>query len=126
MVVQPLFLKAATGPYIKSMTVGKIIDMGIKDANNMGAAMAPAALDTLVSHFNDTDTKPSYYDAIFTGDLGYIGKDILSDLATSKGYNINNNYNDCGVMIFDKEVQDTHAGRKWMCMCCNCFFGIYI
>lgn len=55
--------------------------MGIKDANNMGAAMAPAALSTLVSHFKDTGTKPSYYDAIFTGDLGYIGKDILTDLA---------------------------------------------
>ena len=69
--------------------------MGIKDANNMGAAMAPAALDTLITHFKDTNSKPSDYDAIFTGDLGYIGKDILSELALAKGYNIKNNYNDC-------------------------------
>lgn len=62
--------------------------MGIKDANNMGAAMAPAALDTLITHFQDTGRKPSYYDLIITGDLGYIGKDILTDLAKTKGYNI--------------------------------------
>ena len=58
--------------------------MGIKDANNMGAAMAPAALDTLITHFKDTGRKPSYYDAIITGDLGHIGKDILQDLFVEK------------------------------------------
>ena len=84
--------------------------MGIKDANNMGAAMAGAALDTLVTHFNDTGRKPSYYDAIFTGDLGYIGKDILTDLAKKKGFNIASNYDDCGVLIFDKEKQ--HRPKK--------------
>ena len=78
--------------------------MGIKDANNMGAAMAGAAADTLITHFKDTGRKPSDYDAIFSGDLGYIGKDILIDLASSKGYNIRANYNDCGVLIFDKEI----------------------
>ena len=85
--------------------------MGIKDANNMGAAMAGAALDTLVTHLNDLGRTPSYYDAIFTGDLGYIGKDILTDLSKKKGFNIASNYDDCGVLIFDKEKQDTHSGR---------------
>ena len=117
--------KSGNGPYIKTITVGKIVDMGIKDANNMGAAMAPAALDTLVSHFNDTETKPSYYDAILTGDLGYIGKEILSELALTRGYNINNNYNDCGILIFDKENQDTHSGGSG-CACAATVFSGYI
>lgn len=100
--------------------------MGIKDANNMGAAMAPAALDTLLTHFQDTGRNPSYYDAIFTGDLGYIGKEILIELAGTKGYNIKSNYNDCGVLMFDKEKQDTHSGRKWLCMLCYSIFWIYL
>ena len=103
--------KNGIGPFITCITPGKIVDMGIKDANNMGAAMAPAALDTLLTHFKDTGRNPSYYDAIFTGDLGYIGKEILIELAETKGYNIKSNYNDCGVIIFDKEKQDTHSGR---------------
>ena len=69
--------------------------MGIKDVSNMGAAMAPATLDTLISHFKNTGTKPSYYDAIFTGDLGHVGSEILKDLSLKEGYNINNNYHDC-------------------------------
>ena len=69
--------------------------MGIKDANNMGAAMAPAFVDTLISHFHDTGRSPSYYDAIISGDLGHIGKEIAIDIAKSKGYNIKSNYNDC-------------------------------
>ena len=68
--------------------------MGIKDANNMGAAMAPAALDTLITHFQDTGRSPSYYDGIFTGDLGYVGKEILTELALKRGFNIKANYND--------------------------------
>ena len=77
---------------VTSFTPGKIVDMGIKDANNMGAAMAGAAKDTLLTHLKDLNRKPSYYDGIFTGDLGYIGKDILTDLCLSEGYNIKNNY----------------------------------
>ena len=103
--------KNGTGPYITHITPGKIVDMGIKDANNMGAAMAPAALDTLLTHFKDTGRAPSYYDVILTGDLGHVGKEILIELAQDKGYNIKSNYNDCGVLIFDKEKQDTHSGR---------------
>ena len=80
--------KNGTGPFVTHITPGRIIDMGIKDANNMGAAMAPAALDTLITHFQDTGRKPSYYDLIITGDLGYIGKDILTDLAKTKGLSL--------------------------------------
>ena len=117
--------KSGTGPFITHITPGKIVDMGIKDANNMGAAMAPAAFDTLMTHFKDTGRKPSYYDAIITGDLGYIGKEILIDLMLADGYNIKSNYNDCGVMIFDKEKQDTHAGGSG-CGCCGSVFSGYL
>ena len=99
--------------------------MGIKDAANMGAAMAGAALDTLCTHFNDTERTPDYYDAIFTGDLGYIGKDILIDLAGQKGFDISQNYEDCGVLIFDKEKQDTHSGGSG-CGCIASVFSGYI
>ena len=67
---------------------------------------------------------PNYYDAIISGDLGYIGKEILIELSETKGYNIKSNYNDCGVLMFDRSTQDTHAGRKWMCMYWNNFFWI--
>lgn len=73
--------KSGQGPYITHVTTGKIVDMGIKDGNNMGAAMAPAALDTLITHFKETGRNPSYYDAIISGDLGYVGKEILIELA---------------------------------------------
>ena len=113
------------GPYITHITPGKIVDMGIKDASNMGAAMAPAAYDTLITHFKDTGRTPSYYDAIFTGDLGYIGKEILQDLCKKDGYNINYNYNDCGVLIFDKLKQDTHSGGSG-CACVATTFSGYL
>ena len=117
--------KNGTGPFITSITTGKIVDMGIKDVNNMGAAMAPAALDTLLAHFKDTGRNPSYYDGIFSGDLGYVGKDILGDLALKNGYNINSIYNDCGVLIFDKEKQDTHSGGSG-CACIATVFSGYL
>ena len=120
-----ILAKTGNGPYVTYITTGKVIDMGIKDANNMGAAMAPAALDTLITHFKDTNRKPSYYDLILTGDLGYIGKDILTDMAMSKGYNIKSNYNDCGVLMFDKEKQDTHSGGSG-CACCATVFSGYV
>lgn len=117
--------KSGTGPFVTHFTPGKIVDMGIKDANNMGAAMAPAALDTLITHFKDTGRSPSYYDVILTGDLGYVGKEILIELAQTKGYNIKSNYNDCGVLIFDKENQDTHSGGSG-CACCGSVFSGYL
>lgn len=117
--------KQGNGPFITHATIGKIVDMGIKDSNNMGAAMAPAALDTLLTHFKDTGRKPSDYDAIFTGDLGHIGKEILTELSELKGYNIKSNYNDCGVLIFDKDSQDTHSGGSG-CACIATVFSGYI
>ncbi len=117
--------KTGNGPFITNATVGKIVDMGIKDANNMGAAMAPAALDTLITHLKDTNRKPSYYDAIITGDLGHIGKEVVIELAEKEGFNIRSNYNDCGVLIFDKESQDTHSGGSG-CACCGSVFSGYL
>lgn len=116
--------KDGSGPYITHVTPGKIIDMGIKDGNNMGAAMAPSFADTLTTHFLDTGRSPNYYDAIISGDLGYVGKDIAIDLLKTNGYNIKNNYNDCGVLIFDKETQDTHSGGSG-CACCGTVFSGY-
>ena len=101
--------KAEGNVRVECATTGKIVDLGIKDANNMGAAMAPAAIDTLVTHFRDTGRKPSYYDAIFSGDLGKVGKSIVIDLMKNQGYDLSQNYFDCGEMIFD-ESQDVHAG----------------
>ena len=120
-----MLAKNGDGPKITHITTGKIVDMGIKDANNMGAAMAPAAFDTLMTHFSDTGRKPSYYDAILTGDLGHIGKDILIDLSQDAGYNIKSVYNDCGVLIFDKSTQDTHSGGSG-CGCCASVFSGYL
>lgn len=112
------------GPFITHITPGKIVDMGITDANNMGAAMVPAALDTLITHLRDTGRTPDYYDIIITGDLGHVGKDILIELASTKGYSIKPNYNDCGVLIFDKEKQDTHSGGSG-CACLATVFSGY-
>ena len=99
-----------SAPYIKAVTVGRIIDMGIKDANNMGAAMAPAAYDTIKTHFKNTDTAPESYDLILTGDLGYVGSEIMRDLFLQDGIALGERYNDCGLMLFDREKQDVHAG----------------
>ena len=121
-----VMLKAGgTGPKITHATTGKIIDMGIKDANNMGAAMAPAAVDTLYQHLVDTGRTPDYYDLILTGDLGFIGKQITTELMLSRGYDIKNNYNDCGCLIFDKEKQDVHSGGSG-CGCIATTFSGYI
>ena len=117
--------KNGTGPYITHITPGKIVDMGIKDANNMGAAMSPAFVNTLITHFQDTGRSPNYYDAIISGDLGHIGKEIAIDIAKSQGYNIKPNYNDCGVLIFDKNSQDTHSGGSG-CACCGTVFSGYL
>lgn len=98
------------GPYITHATAGKIVDKGICDANNMGAAMAPAAYDTLCAHFSDTGRPFNYYDLIVTGDLGKLGKEIVLDFFSKDGIDLSNNYDDCGVMIYDLEGQDVHAG----------------
>ncbi len=102
--------KEKSTPHITHFTVGKIVDAGISDANNMGAAMAPAAAETILTHFEDTDRTPDFYDLILTGDLGKIGKSILTDLLLQKGYKMDKCYNDCGCMVFDTEDRDAHGG----------------
>lgn len=105
------------GPYISHVTTGRIVDAGINDANNMGAAMAPAAYDTLCAHFADTGRAPEYYDAIFTGDLGALGHDIVQDMFAADGVKLGARYMDCGVLIYDLRTQDVHAGGSG-CGCC--------
>ena len=97
------------GPAVTAVTLGKVVDWGIKDANNMGAAMAPAAYDTLTAHFNDTGRSPEYYDLIVTGDLGRLGHGIVTDFFQRDGMELHN-YNDCGLMLFDPKRQDVHCG----------------
>lgn len=113
------------GPYITHITTGRIIDPGIKNANNMGAAMAPAAADTIVQHFKDTGFKPDDYDLIITGDLASVGKDIAEELIAKEGYDISSKFIDCGIEIFDAERQDTHAGGSG-CGCSAVVFAGYI
>lgn len=110
------------GPFVKGATIGKIIDMGIKDPFNMGAAMAPAAVDTLLSHFKDFNRTPDYYDEIFTGDLGYVGHELVVTLMEREGYDMSKNYSDCGIKIFDRESQDTHSGGSG-CACAAVTFA---
>lgn len=105
------------GPYITHVTPGRIVDTGITDANNMGAAMAPAAYETISTHLADIGRKPSDYDAIVTGDLGRVGHDILRDLFAKDGIDLGVRYMDCGMLIFDQAAQDTHAGGSG-CGCC--------
>ncbi len=95
--------------YVKAVTIGTIKDLGITDANNMGAAMAPAAADTIKTFLNDSKTKPSDYDLILTGDLGQVGRDLLLELLLKDNISISENHNDCGLMLYD-ESQDVHAG----------------
>lgn len=117
--------KHKEGPYITHYTTGKVIDYGIVDANNMGAAMAPAAADTIGRHFDDTNTLPEEYDLIITGDLGRYGRDIASDLLKTKGYQVIKNFTDCGIEIFDPKKQDTHAGGSG-CGCSAVVFSGYL
>ena len=98
-----------TGPKITHVTTGKVIDKGIQDANNMGAAMAPAAADTILAHLRDTGRTPSDYDRIVTGDLGTLGSQLLLELLTMEGVTPSN-LSDCGQMIYDPQRQDVHCG----------------
>lgn len=102
--------KEGDGPYIRELTFGRIVDLGIKDQSNMGAAMAPAAADTLKHYFDDTGTSPDAFDLIVSGDLGMVGGHLLRELLQKESITLGDNYNDCGLMIYDKEKQDVHAG----------------
>ena len=109
------------GPYITHCTIGKIVDKGIKDANNMGAAMTPAAVETLKAHFQDTGRTPDYYDLIITGDLGILGRDLLLELMGREGYDLYANHTDCGILMFDAKGQDVHCGGSG----CGCSASVF-
>ncbi len=106
-------------PVITAVCIGKITDFGIKDANNMGAAMAPAAAQTILDFLRDTGTAPSDYDLIVTGDLGRVGSTLLLQLTAQEGVDISHVHNDCGKMLFDPAKQDVHAGGSG-CGCSAC------
>ncbi|MBQ8840167.1 MAG: stage V sporulation protein AD [Clostridia bacterium] len=95
---------------IEQVMFGRIIDKGISDINNMGAAMAPAVIDTLVRYFDQSGTKPCDFDLIVTGDLGFEGSEIIKDLLLGEGIDVRKNHVDCGLMVFNRETQDVHAG----------------
>lgn len=94
---------------------GRVIDLGIKDVNNMGAAMAPAACDTLTQFFKDTGSSPDDYDKIFTGDLGKLGKKILIDLIKENGFDLSNKLEDCGAMLYTDKQQTYQGGSGAAC-----------
>lgn len=99
-----------SGVRIPGITTGKVVDMGVKDTMNMGAVMAPAAADIIEQNLKDFNRKPDYYDKIVTGDLGYVGQEILIDLLKKKHIDISKQHEDCGILIFDKESQGTGSG----------------
>ena len=110
---------------ITGMTVGKIVDFGLKDSLNMGACMAPAAASTIETHFTDYSSQPEEYDKIITGDLGSVGQRVLLDLLRDKGIDIADRHMDCGMEIYDAETQDTHAGGSG-CGCSAVTLSAYI
>lgn len=101
-----------SGVHIAAVCGGRVTDFGITDANNMGAAMAPAAYDTLSALFRETGTGPKDYDLLITGDLGMLGRDIVVDLFREDGLDMGKNYTDCGLLLYDRERQDMHAGAS--------------
>lgn len=110
---------------ISGITTGKIMDYGIKDSMNMGAAMAPAAADTIYQNLLDFNRQPADYDQIITGDLGSVGKEILIQLLKDKGFDISGNHMDCGMEIYDAKTQDTHAGGTG-CGCAAVTLSAYL
>ncbi|MBQ0099651.1 MAG: stage V sporulation protein AD [Firmicutes bacterium] len=116
--------RSEIGININSATIGKIVDFGIKDANNMGSAMAPSAVDTLVSHFKTTGTKPRDYDLIVTGDLGTFGSRIFKDLCWERGYDVENQHIDCGEIIYNIKEEEFQGGSG--AGCSSLVFSSYI
>ena len=102
--------KAEKGICISSVPFGEIEDFKIKDANKMGAAMAPAAASTLLHYFEDSKSSPEDYDIIYTGDLGYVGTNLFYQLLEREGVDIKCRHSDCGLIIFDRDSQDVHSG----------------
>lgn len=112
-------------PSVDAITVGRITDQGVTDANNMGAAMAPAAARTIIDYFQDTGRKPSEFDAIFTGDLGVVGSSLLYKLTDKENLNIKDKHKDCGLIIYNRQTQDVHAGGSG-CGCAASVLCSYI
>ena len=102
---------------ITGATTGKIIDYGLKDNQNMGACMAPAACDTIAQNLVDFNREPADYDRIVTGDLGVVGREILLELLKKKGYDISEQHSDCGMLIFDPAKTGHRRGRKRLRLC---------
>ena len=98
------------GPYITEVMPGTIVDKGINDINNMGAAMAPAAMESLTAYFTETGKNPDNFDLILTGDLGLEGHAITLTLMNNNGFDMTRVYNDCGLLLYGKESQDVHCG----------------
>lgn len=105
-----LICSEGIGPKIDACTVGTVADLGVTDANNMGAAMAPAAYQTICAHFKDLNTSPDDFDLIVTGDLGHVGKEMLLELAKRDGVFLGGKLTDCGTLVFDNTTQDVHSG----------------
>lgn len=110
---------------IAGITTGKVVDYGVKDSMHMGAAMAPAAADLIYQHMNDFGRRVKDYDRIITGDLGSIGQKILKDLLLEREIDLDGAHDDCGILIFDDETQDTHAGGSG-CGCAAVTLAAYI
>ena len=120
-----LISKIRSSARIAHVTIGRIKDLDIKDANNMGAALAPAAAETIMSFLSDTNTKISDIDLILTGDLGKVGSQLLRELMQREGVDISSIHNDCGMLIFDTVKQDVHSGGSG-CGCSASVFCSYI
>ena len=105
-----LVCSSGNGPRIECCTIGTVTDLGIKDANNMGAGMAPAAFQTIKAHMKDLDRTPEDFDLIVTGDLGQLGKELLLEMGKREGLSLGGKLTDCGTLVFDNTVQDVHAG----------------
>ncbi|XOQ47539.1 MAG: stage V sporulation protein AD [Eubacteriales bacterium] len=110
---------------VEALSFGRITDLGIKDAANMGAAMAPSAAQTLADYFHDTGDSPADYDVILTGDLGQVGSDLLQQILMKDSIDISAVHNDCGLMIYDRKKQDVHAGGSG-CGCSAAVLCSYI
>lgn len=110
---------------INEVLFGKTVDKGISDIGNMGAAMAPSAIDTIKRYFNESQYCPADFDMIITGDLGFEGSEIIKDLLLGDGIDITKNHYDCGLLIFDRERDDVHAGGSG-CGCCASVLSSYI
>ena len=120
-----ILAREGDGPRITLVTCGKIVDKGITDANNMGAAMAPAAYDTLRAFFAETGTAPEDYDRVITGDLGELGHAIVRDFFARDGVDLGDAFADCGLLLYDRQKQDMHAGGSG-CGCAASVFNGYI